>query len=407
MEENNLLHFLDSPNAHYRRKCEEYVSRHDLDDHSDAPDIDPANSRERLEHLLKQPANKFCADCGTPDPKWAALPFGALICIKCSGTHRSLGVHISKVISVNLDEWTDEEVNCLACSGGNANVNTRYEAFLPENYIKPRQDCTTEERSNFIKYKLDYHSYRSYFCQFSLTKLCFLSVYMKKYEHQQFVTDPQFSCPLRLNNKHTADKQHHQQNSSVRHGFAHPFRNSWRRKDSDTKGLKKMTDVGMVEFVGLIKVDIRRGTNLAVRDVMSSDPYVMLNLGHQSMKTKVIKNTLNPVWNERLMLSIPHPVPPLKLQVFDKDTFTSDDRMGDVEVDIQPLISAARENENSAVTAGSVEITKLLASDDGTLAKDSVIAVVDGKVKQEITLRLQNVEHGELEIELECVPLSQ
>lgn len=41
------------------------------------------------------------------------------------------------------------------------------------------------------------------------------------------------------------------------------------------------TDVGMVEFVGLIKVDIRRGTNLAVRDVMSSDPYVMLNLGHQ------------------------------------------------------------------------------------------------------------------------------
>lgn len=37
----------------------------------------------------------------------------------------------------------------------------------------------------------------------------------------------------------------------------------------------------MVEFVGLIKVDIRRGTNLAVRDVMSSDPYVMLNLGHQ------------------------------------------------------------------------------------------------------------------------------
>uniref|UniRef100_A0A0E0DQX3 C2 domain-containing protein n=1 Tax=Oryza meridionalis TaxID=40149 RepID=A0A0E0DQX3_9ORYZ len=166
------------------------------------------------------------------------------------------------------------------------------------------------------------------------------------------------------------------------------------------------TDVGMVEFVGLIKVDIRRGTNLAVRDVMSSDPYVMLNLGHQTMKTKVIKNTLNPVWNERLMLSIPHPVPPLKLQVFDKDTFSSDDRMGDVEVDIQPLIAAAREHESSAI-AGSVEVTKLLASDDGTLARDSVISVVDGKVKQDIALRLQNVEHGELEIELECVPLSQ
>uniref|UniRef100_A0A0D9ZYI9 Uncharacterized protein n=1 Tax=Oryza glumipatula TaxID=40148 RepID=A0A0D9ZYI9_9ORYZ len=341
MEENNLLHFLDSPNAHYRRKCEEYVSAHDGEAHCDASDL--ANARERLEHLLKQPANKFCADCGTPDPKWAALPFGALICIKCSGTHRSLGVHISKVISVNLDEWTDEEVNCLAGSGGNAT----------------------------------------------------------------FVTDPQFSCPLRLNTKHAPDKNQQQQNCSARHGFGHAFRNSWKRKDTDNKGLKKMTDVGMVEFVGLIKVDIRRGTNLAVRDVMSSDPYVMLNLGHQTMKTKVIKNTLNPVWNERLMLSIPHPVPPLKLQVFDKDTFSSDDRMGDVEVDIQPLIAAAREHESSAAIASSVEVTKLLASDDGTLARDSVISVVDGKVKQDIALRLQNVEHGELEIELECVPLSQ
>ena len=40
-------------------------------------------------------------------------------------------------------------------------------------------------------------------------------------------------------------------------------------------------DIGMVEFVGLIKVDIIRGTDLAVRDVMSSDPYVMIILGHQ------------------------------------------------------------------------------------------------------------------------------
>jgi stromal membrane-associated protein len=40
----------------------------------------------------------------------------------------------------------------------------------------------------------------------------------------------------------------------------------------------------MVEFVGLIKIDIIRGTNLAIRDVMSSDPYVIINLGHQVVK---------------------------------------------------------------------------------------------------------------------------
>ncbi|TVU19183.1 hypothetical protein EJB05_35320 [Eragrostis curvula] len=49
----------------------------------------PANAREMLEYLLNQPANKLCADCGTPDPKWVVLPFGL---------HQSLGVHISKVM---------------------------------------------------------------------------------------------------------------------------------------------------------------------------------------------------------------------------------------------------------------------------------------------------------------------
>ncbi|CAM0955765.1 unnamed protein product [Alopecurus aequalis] len=374
-EDNSLLHFLDTPSKHYSKTCDGFESQSDGgDDHYDSSaDTDPSNARERLEHLLNQPANKFCADCGTPDPKWVALPFGAFICIKCSGTHRSLGVHISKVISVNLDEWTDDEVNCLANSGGNATVNTRYEAFLPENYKKPRHDFTTEERATFIR---------------------------KKYELQQFLTDPQFACPLR---KPGSDKHHNQQHSSSRHGT---FRNSWRRKDSDHKGVKKMMDIGMVEFVGLIKVDVIKGTNLAVRDVMSSDPYVTIILGHQSMKTKVIKNTLNPVWNERLMLSIPHPVPPLQVQVFDKDTFSSDDRMGEAEVDIQPLISAAREYQSSIITE-SAQICTFLASENSILVKDSVISIVDGKVEQEIVLRLQNVEHGELEIKLECVPLSQ
>ena len=37
----------------------------------------------------------------------------------------------------------------------------------------------------------------------------------------------------------------------------------------------------MVEFVGLVKVNVVRGTNLAIRDVVSSDPYVILVLGHQ------------------------------------------------------------------------------------------------------------------------------
>lgn len=93
-------------------------------------------------------------------------------------------------------------------------------------------------------------------------------------------------------------------------------------------------------------------------------------------------------------------------EVYDKDTFSTDDRMGEVEIDIQPLVVAAKAYENSTMTE-SVQLGKWLASEDNTLVKDSVINLAEGKVKQEIALRLQNVERGELEIELECVPLSQ
>lgn len=93
--------------------------------------------------------------------------------------------------------------------------------------------------------------------------------------------------------------------------------------------------------------------------------------------------------------------------VYDKDTFSTDDFMGDAEIDIQPLVSAAKAYEKSTIK-DSMQLGKWVASKDNTLVKDSVINLVDGgKVKQEISLRLQNVERGVLEIELECVPLTQ
>uniref|UniRef100_A0A4W6F1Q6 Arf-GAP domain-containing protein n=1 Tax=Lates calcarifer TaxID=8187 RepID=A0A4W6F1Q6_LATCA len=41
-------------------------------------------------------------------PRWASWNLGVFMCIRCAGIHRNLGVHISRVKSVNLDQWTSD-----------------------------------------------------------------------------------------------------------------------------------------------------------------------------------------------------------------------------------------------------------------------------------------------------------
>ncbi|KAJ0081325.1 hypothetical protein Patl1_11393 [Pistacia atlantica] len=149
--------------------------------------------------------------------------------------------------------------------------------------------------------------------------------------------------------------------------------------------------VGMVEFIGLLKVKVIKGVNLAIRDMMSSDPYVVLSLGQQTTQTTIIKSNLNPVWNEELMLSVPQDYGPVKLRVFDHDTFSSDDIMGEAEIDIQPLLTSAMAFGDPEMFAN-MQIGKWLKSDDNALIGDSIINIIDGKVRQKILLKLQNVE---------------
>jgi hypothetical protein len=68
--------------------------------------------------IFEMSGNHECADCKSKDPDWASLGFGVLICLQCAGSHRSLGVHISLVRSLNLDSWTPKQI-CYLIEGGN------------------------------------------------------------------------------------------------------------------------------------------------------------------------------------------------------------------------------------------------------------------------------------------------
>lgn len=69
----------------------------------------------------------------------------------------------------------------------------------------------------------------------------------------------------------------------------------------------------MDNLLGLLRIRVKRGVNLAVRDVRSSDPYVVIKMGKQKLKTRVMKKNVNPEWNEDLTLSVSDPNAPIKL----------------------------------------------------------------------------------------------
>uniref|UniRef100_A0A8C7JJA0 Arf-GAP with coiled-coil, ANK repeat and PH domain-containing protein n=1 Tax=Oncorhynchus kisutch TaxID=8019 RepID=A0A8C7JJA0_ONCKI len=106
-----------------------------------------------LQRVMVIGGNACCCDCGQPDPRWASINLGITLCIQCSGIHRSLGVHFSKVRSLTLDSWEPELLK-LMCELGNGVINQIYEAGREElGAMKPKPTDPRQEIEAYIRAK--------------------------------------------------------------------------------------------------------------------------------------------------------------------------------------------------------------------------------------------------------------
>lgn len=87
--------------------------------------------KKEIKDLLKD--NKKCFDCGMPNPQWASVTFGIFMCLECAGNHRSYGVSINRVKSVNMDDWNEREY-LMVKNGG----NSKFADYVQKHNLDPK-----------------------------------------------------------------------------------------------------------------------------------------------------------------------------------------------------------------------------------------------------------------------------
>jgi stromal membrane-associated protein len=118
---------------------------------------DDEKNRAYLRSLCRLPANRECADCTAPNPNWAALPWGAFVCIDCAQIHRHIGRHISQVQNFATYLWHEDQVAAMS-EFGNARVAQIYGGGV----AKPKP---SDPRSVREQYARDKYEHQRWLCE--------------------------------------------------------------------------------------------------------------------------------------------------------------------------------------------------------------------------------------------------
>uniref|UniRef100_H3C9Y2 ArfGAP with SH3 domain, ankyrin repeat and PH domain 2b n=1 Tax=Tetraodon nigroviridis TaxID=99883 RepID=H3C9Y2_TETNG len=133
---------------------EEALARAFKDDQEDGNNIVQELTRAIVEEVKRMSGN-CCCDCGAAAPTWLSTNLGVLICIECSGIHREMGVHYSRIQSLDLDVLGSSEL-LLAKNVGNASFNQIAEADLAVHGVaKPDASSDMQARKDFITAKYE------------------------------------------------------------------------------------------------------------------------------------------------------------------------------------------------------------------------------------------------------------
>lgn len=107
--------------------------------------------------MLSLPGNSRCVDCGNLNPDWASVSYGVLLCVRCSGRHRSYGVAKSRVRSISMDAWSHTQVLAML-EGGNEQLQSFFQRHQMGNTSIASSHRYHTKAAEFYRTHLDIHA---------------------------------------------------------------------------------------------------------------------------------------------------------------------------------------------------------------------------------------------------------